>query len=112
MLLKYYNEKNIAGWEELLIFLDGEIVEECEIWNIARENQEIPNFDNIVLSMTFDRIISELNELGVDSDDIDYYIDGSGTSLSIATRKINDDFEDVYNVYDLKRILKEKGIEL
>jgi len=75
-----------------------EIVEEClqyvediteqEIWEVARESDEIPNFSNIYLSLLFRKVKEELE----DTHEVTYYINNLDSSIEIY--KLEKDDED------------------
>ncbi|WP_440880615.1 hypothetical protein [Tenacibaculum sp. C7A-26P2] len=77
-----YNENslsvNIKQFEEIGSFLDVEI-KDSEVWEIAREYEEIPYFTNIYQSLLLSRIVETAKNIY--SLEMDCFINGRDTHL-------------------------------
>ena len=97
-----YNEYDSNKFEpflEILEYLGGQEPDNEEIWDIAREYQEMPIFENIFYSVVLSQIESLLLDQYGDNLKTNYYINARDTHLHI-----ND--EAIEELDDLKNALK------
>lgn len=96
-----YMTPNIVDYEKIADFLNID-VEDQEVWEIARESQEIPLFENIYQSILLSRISHTLNEeYGLQTD---YFINGMDTHLYL--------YDGGYSkIYQLEDILEYIEVE-
>ena len=98
-----YDLQKQPNFVEILEFLGGREVDDQEVWEIAREYEEIPIFENILYNKTLSDIEFRAKEKY--DIDIDYYINSRDTHLYI---KNNDgDFEEVWDLDTFKEVIKE-----
>ena len=64
----------------------NDITEE-EVWEVARESEEIPNFSNIYLSLLFERVEEELE----DTHEVIYYVNNLDSDIEVC--KLEEDDE-------------------
>lgn len=84
------------------------IVEDDEVWELARESREIPHVANIWISELFHRIENHLNETyGEGVFEVEYYANGMGSSLSINKKEIMT-YDDLQGVIDKKKLNEDE----
>lgn len=55
-MLKFYYIPDISYIDSFLSKNNVSIVSEDEVWAVARQSEDVPNFDNIFLALTYERI--------------------------------------------------------
>jgi rRNA maturation endonuclease Nob1 len=80
-----YNDYPEDVVKECLKYVN-DITEE-EVWEVARESEEIPNFSNIYLSLLFERVEEELE----DTHEVIYYVNNLDSDIEVC--KLEEDDE-------------------
>ncbi len=86
-------------WEEILDYFNEPIPTDEEIWDIARENEDIPNFSNIYLELLFTALENAI-KANCKSDDLEI----SYHENNLASKFVVDDCN-IWNLDDLKSVL-------
>jgi len=99
-----YNESNLMHYEKflsILEYLGGREPTDEEVWEIARESQEIPIFANILYYL----VLSEIEYLVKDqySIDLTYFINAIDTHLYFNGDQISD-LDDFQNITELQEV--------
>lgn len=55
-MLKFYDILDISYIDSFLSKNNVSIVSEDEVWRVARQSEDVPNFDNIFLELTYEKI--------------------------------------------------------
>lgn len=55
-MLKFYDIPDISYIDSFLSKNNVSIVSEYEVWRVARQSEDVPNFDNIFLELTYEKI--------------------------------------------------------
>lgn len=55
-MLKFYYIPDVSYIDSFLSKNNVSIVSEDEVWAVARQSEDVPNFDNIFLALTYERI--------------------------------------------------------
>lgn len=55
-MLKFYDIPDISYIDSFLSKNNVSIVSEDEVWRVARQSEDVPNFDNIFLELTYEKI--------------------------------------------------------
>ena len=55
-MLKFYYIPDISYIDSFLSKNNVSIVSEDEVWKVARQSEDVPDFDNIFLELTYDKI--------------------------------------------------------
>ena len=88
-----YNEfdiQNIDDAQKLLLELNGEIIDDDEVWDVARCSRDIPIFENILYQLTYSKIEEMMKEKFPDVK-FSYYVNCANSSFSISN-DVNGDF--------------------
>lgn len=95
-----YDIENIAGIDKILDFLKDKRVRDENVWEIARESEEIPDFSNILIELTFENLEDALNDHDYYSKldlKITYYVNNRDSHFYINGEEIRtlNDFKDL-----------------
>jgi hypothetical protein len=70
----------------ILEYLGVEVPSDEEVWSQARKSEDLPNFENILIEMSFNRLESAIRETYPDvSDDMDFeaFVNAADSSFSV-----------------------------
>ncbi len=89
-----YNDGDLTsleGWETILNHYNIPTIDDDEVWELARLSKEQPIFENILLSLTADRIRDLCDDMGIECTS---YINCMDSHIWIGDDEIydNDDF--------------------
>ena len=95
-----YDIESIAGIDKILDFLKDKRVRDENVWEIARKSEEIPDFSNILIELTFENLEDALNDHDYYSKldlKISYYVNGRSSHFYINGEEIRtlNDFKDL-----------------
>jgi len=101
-----YNENDLIkldGYNDILGHLGESPVEDEEVWSIARQYEEEPIFENILLELTLDKIENALSKkFGLE--DVNHYVNSMDTHLYVES-------DEIWDWEDLENFLKENNIK-
>lgn len=88
----HYNDFDLADygkWVKLLEDLGGEEPDSSEVWEVARESEHEPVFENILLELTLSRLAVVINE-NFPNAEVSYFINARDSKFFVNRIRVTD----------------------